>query len=481
MVWLKVVLTMIYFGRNYTSTATVPFDFEYRCCCGFRSPARVVGFASGTGHSPFFADEAGARQRAIERGHANAALDALRSARVAECPRCHRRDATEVRRFWRNWLAAAGGAVALFSLLAFWFWAFALEIVSFGFAAFGILGAVVILLQARSAWIALNRRFEFVTTPTERTSPTGTDPARFMEALPSLSRLMWHLPICVAVCLGDRARLLHELADALRSGLLQGDECRLVEESQRLMARADPAEMRTVRRATRKDIAIAVALSFAAVAFFTTAFVVTGMFAQVWMVNGLDFPVVVVTGDRHTTVEPHGREWRLLRTVPQQLEVRSTSNKLISSQRLEVPGRAGVVVFNVLGVAPLYLETLIYSLHADSGASTQMLTGRSLVVAKDIDFLFSPPPSTIEFHNDGSGRTTKRHLDMLEGGWRSSVRFSVKAHHFLDAARVAEAVALVDPTNEDAILAAARWFEEANEPELGKAFKARLSAAQAAP
>lgn len=84
----------MYVGKRYTATVDQDFELPYRCKhCGFKSDTTVFSFGSGQGHSPYFLDAQGARERAGAKAASDARNNAWTALRLCPCPKCKMRDA----------------------------------------------------------------------------------------------------------------------------------------------------------------------------------------------------------------------------------------------------------------------------------------------------------------------------------------------------------------------------------------------------
>jgi Zn ribbon nucleic-acid-binding protein len=83
----------MYAGRNYSVTSTSTEHRDFECVhCGHQRTGMVVGVGTGSGHSPLFLDNRGARDRAHDSAHGAARQNAYYAVRGAVCPRCGKTD-----------------------------------------------------------------------------------------------------------------------------------------------------------------------------------------------------------------------------------------------------------------------------------------------------------------------------------------------------------------------------------------------------
>jgi hypothetical protein len=83
----------MYAGRSYSVTSTSTERQEFVCVhCNHQRTGMVVGVGTGSGHSPLFLDNRGARDRAQDSAHWHANRNAHYAIRGAVCPRCGKTD-----------------------------------------------------------------------------------------------------------------------------------------------------------------------------------------------------------------------------------------------------------------------------------------------------------------------------------------------------------------------------------------------------
>jgi hypothetical protein len=108
----------VYVGRKYTASQTKAFERDFRCRrCGFEAPVIVVGVGQGSGNSPYFTDEEGARERAHQGAQRAAERNADLIVDLAPCERCGHRNG--LANFWTmNVVGALGIAFGCALLVA---------------------------------------------------------------------------------------------------------------------------------------------------------------------------------------------------------------------------------------------------------------------------------------------------------------------------------------------------------------------------
>jgi len=83
----------MYLGRRHAARIELRQVLAFTCKrCKYRCDASVVATGRGDGHSPFFLDNAGAAERAMERAEADGRGNLLETLALARCPQCNARD-----------------------------------------------------------------------------------------------------------------------------------------------------------------------------------------------------------------------------------------------------------------------------------------------------------------------------------------------------------------------------------------------------
>jgi tetratricopeptide (TPR) repeat protein len=144
----------------------------------------------------------------------------------------------------------------------------------------------------------------------------------------------------------------------------------------------------------------------------------------VWAANGLDAPVQVAVDDRAPVTVNPGESTKLLAfelgATAGVHRVRATraDGRVLDEALLPVRG-GHTSVYNVLGTAPLYVASVVYSKNGDDqGPEPDLYAGRA-VVYDAIDYPFVEPPKTLELDSSSSS-VTRTHLGLGPQGWRSS-------------------------------------------------------------
>lgn len=199
---------------------------------------------------------------------------------------------------------------------------------------------------------------------------------------------------------------------------------------------------------------------------FTLA-VITGIFAlfflinassTVWFVNALDVPVDVVVDGSKMPVEAGAKVDIRLRAGTRDVRVQTRSGEILEEGPFDVPGGYDVVVYNVLGAAPLYAAEVSYGSSYGTPPEPEFLGGQRAVIRDHVNFVFKEPPSSISVKSGDS--RTRRRFDVIPGGWVVTVSYlEDQKHRTAAAAELSRAVARAEPENPKA-LGYARHFTQ---------------------
>ncbi len=228
-------------------------------------------------------------------------------------------------------------------------------------------------------------------------------------------------------------------------------------------------------RLWRAAVGAATVATAAAIAF---AALQSGRTADVWLVNGLDVPVVVEAGGARANLPSGRREVHKMPVGKQRFKATAAGGRVIEELDADVPRWTDLVAYNVVGAAPLYAEGVIYHAKGSSPpkeeeAQVQFFAGRSFVTRDRVPYLFKTAPNDIEM-GSGSKREVRWRADLLDGGWRSSTGYLAFKKRYAEASAVAAAVARAEPAEGEAF---AIWIQNA---QLAGGPKAALEAARAA-
>ncbi|MCG3181886.1 MAG: Beta-barrel assembly-enhancing protease [Phycisphaerae bacterium] len=196
----------------------------------------------------------------------------------------------------------------------------------------------------------------------------------------------------------------------------------------------------------------------------------TGTRADLHVLNALDVSVVVDVGDRSVRVAPGGHETLRVPTGDCRIKVTDSGGRVLDEHDDRIPAWKKLVVYNVLGAAPLYQEKIHYYAGKAPGEvkgnpnDVTWLIGRRVVVFDTADYPFKQPPRTIEM--DAKLQVVERIcVDVAPGGWMASLRYMTSGGDFEKAARFLEPVAMAEPDNLAAVSLAAGFARRSRGPQ----------------
>lgn len=177
---------------------------------------------------------------------------------------------------------------------------------------------------------------------------------------------------------------------------------------------------------------------------------------EVHFLNGLEVPVTIAgAGDSSFIVQPQGMITRELDSGSHHILVRDKGT-VLEELDVDVPGGTDLVVYNVLGAAPLYVNDVAYAgedvspAEAEARSRFASLAGPTWVVRDDVDYVFENPPETVPLGRKGE-ISLKRSVGMGAGGWRSAVGHLATDGKMGAAAALARRIALLESTARDAL------------------------------
>ena len=178
-------------------------------------------------------------------------------------------------------------------------------------------------------------------------------------------------------------------------------------------------------RGPRQMRQIVVALLVAAVAGLIVKTWYSSTRADVHFLNGLDSAVTIAAGDDVFQVEPDSRIVRRFALGVRMVRVTSPQGELLEEQELAIAGGRDLIVYNVLGAAPLIVETITYlsnpAAKLDEGEPDfKHFIGQRIVRQDKVDYPFRDPPETINLPANASVKRRK-HAFVVPGGWRVSL------------------------------------------------------------
>ncbi|WP_375761204.1 tetratricopeptide repeat protein [Corallococcus exercitus] len=169
---------------------------------------------------------------------------------------------------------------------------------------------------------------------------------------------------------------------------------------------------------------------------------------RVLFVNGLDSSVTVTAGKAHFTLPANDYLTRPMPVGPLEVDIQGEGGTW-AHETVFVTDEGGLFVYNVLGAAPLYTRTVLYSRNQAPGSvpepAPQLLAGTSFQRVGRIDYVLAEPPKSLT-SDESSGKTTSRiHLGMAPGGWTTSASWLFAMHRTLEGARLVEGLSKALP------------------------------------
>ena len=192
--------------------------------------------------------------------------------------------------------------------------------------------------------------------------------------------------------------------------------------------------------------------------------------SEVHFLNGLPVPVAVTMGEEVVEVAAGAREARVLRVGRHHVTARGPGGVVLEERDVDVPHGMDFVAYNVLGSAPLVLETIAYSAAgADTKRAEEMNQGRTLageswVVEAAVDWTFRAAPPNIQMPS-GTLIMKRTRMDVYEGDWRTTATHLLWEGRPAEAAALARVVASLLPENEEAHQLAVGYSLQAGEAE----------------
>jgi tetratricopeptide (TPR) repeat protein len=224
----------------------------------------------------------------------------------------------------------------------------------------------------------------------------------------------------------------------------------------------------------RRAVGLGVLLTVAAAAL---AGIESSSHSNVQFVNGLDVPVTIHAGKIDLALKANDRASRRMSSGDILVKVTSADGRVFEEEKLKVPGATDLVVYNVLGAAPLYRQPISYYAAGHEGNDKDepiLESGKKVIIENHVDYVFSEPPKEIEMPS-GSNMQRRWRFDLAPGGWKLSAAYLMSQKKGDDAAKLAEAVASVSPDDEATLNVVATVVERAKGSDEMFAFAQRLA------
>jgi len=168
---------------------------------------------------------------------------------------------------------------------------------------------------------------------------------------------------------------------------------------------------------------------------------------EVWALNPFDEALDVTVTGQTLHLAPHARVAVRLAAGPATLEAK-LGNRLVESQRVDVPAGVDAAIYNPLGAGPLFRVDVRYSSTASTGRSAApavFISGTSWTVINSADYVFVKPPSSISV---SSGSGDQHRVLITDGGgksWRSTLGYLIEHDGAEKARALATAIAPFAP------------------------------------
>lgn len=209
-----------------------------------------------------------------------------------------------------------------------------------------------------------------------------------------------------------------------------------------------------------------------------------GSHAEMHLLNGLDVPAELFVDDEPARlVHPGGRESFEISTGSHRMRCVVAGRTV--DERTERVIDADLVVYNVAGSAPLYVEEIEYFQEGSGTRSDEkerepgfeLLAGRVFTHRSSVHYVLEDPPERISLSR-GRQTEVRRHAAVAEGGWRASVGIAEEMGDAERAASVAEAVALAQIEDADVVAEAIEVSAASRTPEEHAKFVAKVNEAR---
>jgi hypothetical protein len=208
--------------------------------------------------------------------------------------------------------------------------------------------------------------------------------------------------------------------------------------------------VKAARRKVRRGEIVLLVFTISSILGIFALFFLLNASSTAWIVNALDVPVDVFVDGSKVPVEAGAKVDIRLRAGTRGVRVQSRAGELLEESPFDVPGGYDVVVYNVLGAAPLYSAEVQYGSMYGTPPEPVFHGGQRAVSLDHIDYVFREPPASISIKSGES--TTRRRFDLVAGGWPITVNYLDEQKHQVTAvAELCRAVARAEPENMKAL------------------------------
>ncbi len=142
--------------------------------------------------------------------------------------------------------------------------------------------------------------------------------------------------------------------------------------------------------------------------------------SAVHVINGLEFPVSVTIGEEKIEVPALGQVSHPIGKGYWHLVSRFPNGEIMEEENIENQSGEGVFTYNILGVAPLYSETIAYTSGGVTQSDETLMALERTVRLEDVNGVLTPAPRQVRvpFWKESVSR---RFVQVFPGGWRTTV------------------------------------------------------------
>jgi hypothetical protein len=168
-------------------------------------------------------------------------------------------------------------------------------------------------------------------------------------------------------------------------------------------------------------------------------------FHDVHVVNGTGVQVHVTIGGKRADLGPEERQVLTVNVGRQPVEVKGPRWSVIETAEVDVKTGSSVVVFNVLGAAPVMHSEVRYGPQGSKPPDLarrrpQVACGQSTIAYPRVDYAFVDPPQTISLPKHSAG-VSRSHLGVPPGGLHTCISYLAGEDQLSAAGALARRVA----------------------------------------
>ena len=147
-------------------------------------------------------------------------------------------------------------------------------------------------------------------------------------------------------------------------------------------------------------------------------------YADVWVLNALPVEVTATVGEAEIHVGAGGREHVEVPSGPVHVAIKLADGALVEEGDLEASAGKDLVAWNVGGLAPLFVERVVYRATPAENPPIEVLCGQRAVVRDPVQDLFKDPPQSVSM-SKGSSSVTRIHVDQIGTDWKTCAGWAV--------------------------------------------------------